>query len=124
MRVYRFQAEDGSGPFQSTELIEAMDAAMVTTGRMGPAETPWHDRLPMPWADGIDAAELVGFEIPRTGCASLRQLVTWFPRPCRAVLAAHGQRLVAFEVPHRAVLIGRSQLVFDGGEAVAIEVGR
>lgn len=121
MRVYRIEAEDGSGPFQSTELIEAMDAAMIDAGRIGPDKTPWHDRLPMPWADGIDAAELVGFQTPRTGCASLRQLVTWFPRPCREVLVANGHRMIAFEVPHSAVSSGRRQVVFDAAQAVEIE---
>lgn len=111
MLVFRYQNEHGVGPFQSA-LYPDMAAALKDAG--WPEPPIWRDvRRPPQWWD-----ELIR---PRFGCETLRQLVTWFPRPSRAVLAANGQRLTAFDVPPYRALVGTQHTVFDATAAVEVD---
>lgn len=119
MLVYRFENEEGYGPFNGGFLAFDMDDAMRDAGRHDDpdGDDTWHNRFPTPWEDGIDTY-FPGEE--RCGVLTPRQAVTWFPKPCREVLYREGFQLKAYEVPEDAVQVGGHQVVFDAARAVPV----
>lgn len=120
MLVYRYENEDGYGPFTGGHLAWDFTDAMLEAGRYADCDDPgdpdcWHNRFPNLWEEGLNAPD--DWE-DRCAVRSPRDVVRWFPKPCREVLAREGFRLAAYEVPDDAVLTGDHQVVFDASRAV------
>lgn len=130
MRVYRVEDAEGYGPFQGGRG-EALHDALLANNHQGAlladmAGECWHSwarerggdyLFPTPWNDPLIGRTWEGFGWaridPRVGCLSLRDIVTWFPKPCRSVLKDEGFRLTLWEVKEGEVLAGTRQCLFD-----------
>lgn len=120
MLVYRAETDDGRGPFMGfCGLVWDMSYAMEMAGLWdgGPDGNAWHDQFPSPYEEGLGLPDE-----RRCACASLRQWVRWFPRPCREVLADRGFELIVYEVPDVHCQVGRHQVLFNPEHAVAVAV--
>ncbi|MCR5870660.1 MULTISPECIES: hypothetical protein [unclassified Sphingomonas] len=106
MRVFRVQRDCGQGPFQG----EGQRVLEYALGR------PSHyQAMPCPWEDGI----LNGGGRP-CGCATIRDVIRWFPKRARQALHDRAYKLFEFEVPDQHVLKGGVQVVFDPTQAEVV----
>ena len=104
MLVYRMEDADGRGPFRNSGVMWKMSEAM---GRNRDDFDCFHNDFPTPDEEGLNFTR-----DHKCGCVSLRQLVTWFPRPCRDVLAREGYDLVVLSVPDALCEVGEEQVIY------------
>lgn len=98
MRVFRIEDDDGNGPFRYNHIIDAMGTYVVHTTDNG---------FPTPQEEGLNFTSC-----HKCGCLSPRELVRWFPRPVREILAREGYSLAIYEVPESQVQIGEHQVIY------------
>ena len=106
MRVFRIEDWSGQGPFRGP-FSQAMNDAMTTD-----PDEDWHGKR-FPGSHESFAMLSRGHVC---GTSSPRDLVRWFPRPIRMVLARHGFGLSVYELPVDAVVtsdVDRSQVMFQ-----------
>lgn len=108
--VYRVETGNGRGPFVH-RLLQEINVAMT-----GDPDADWHADLPCTLeAFGPQPLDHV------CGTLTLRDLVRWFPRPMRRVLARHGYGLSVYVMPTQHVRHGRGnamQVMFRAAEAL------
>ena len=113
--IYRVEDAWGIGALSSSGLTDRMNAAMT-----GSADTDWHDQEALP-------ASTIAFGVqPRNmvcGVDNARDLVSWFPRGMRRVIAGSEYGLTRYVMPADAILTspGAKQIMFDPNLAVSSE---
>lgn len=112
--VYRIEDAFGIGVFQSAGLSNAMNEAMTGNG-----QSDWHADRALP-----SSLEIFGHHQHLVcGVDNLRDLVRWFPRPMRRVIARSEYGLTVYRMPAAAVMTadGAMQVMFDTEQAVSSE---
>lgn len=111
--LWRIQDASGLGPFKGDQATIEMDAALS-----GSIADGWHNAtMATPWEEGLD-----WYQEHRCAATSPRDLVRWFPRRARQVLARHGYQVVRLEAPAGTAQKGRTQAVYNPACAKTLHV--
>lgn len=101
MLVYRIENDNGVGPFVAGDDWDFYPLDY----HPGQAFMDF----PRPDDDGLLFEE----DIHKCGCASLRQLIHWFPKPVRTMLTERNYKLVVLDIPDERVQVGQYQVIFE-----------
>lgn len=99
MRVFRIEDDNGNGPFRHDHILNAMGRHI---------DHDCDNGFPTPHQEGLDFRS----GEHKCGCASMRDLVTWFPRPVRQILAREGYSFTVLEVPDDRIQMGERQVIY------------
>ena len=120
MKVYRFENDDGDGPYGDEPWMEPLLCSNMIDGKdeANFKTSPWYQTHPTPQDDGIDvlSLQLRNWQFA-CGFASLDQARAWFtPKQMRG-LTRHGYGMKEYEIAKDRVALGTHQLLFDTNEA-------
>lgn len=98
MRVYRYEHEDGRGPYRSSMTSPELDALLYEEHGDSKDHPNWLDEYDSAF---YDDTYLAGF-------TSIEQVHNWFNLAIRTLLEKDGFVLIEYDVPDEYVHIGKS----------------